>query len=64
MGKSQYPFIGNAATGVVHKKNSNGACRVAEIKRDNRENFQTLSQAVNMHRGNLKPYRACKKCIG
>jgi hypothetical protein len=62
--KTEYPFIGNAATGVVHRKRSGGACRVAEIKEENRENFQTLAQALKLKRGGLTPYRSCKKCFG
>jgi hypothetical protein len=60
-----YPFIGNSETGVVHRKNARGTgCRVAEINRENRENFETLAQALRLKRGRRKPYRACKLCLG
>lgn len=60
---NDYPFVGNAATGVVHSKKRGDSCRVAEIKPENREYFKTLEQALSLKRGKAKPYRACKKCV-
>lgn len=62
---NDYPFVGNAATDIVHDKTKRkDACRVSEIKPENREYFKTLEQATTLKRGTRKPYRACKKCVG